>query len=157
MGVDLRQVVAGILTITMFVMLGNMIKRDHFDSVEVSYFFNHHSFLFHSQTHTVSFVDSFSFCVCESCLNNPYCVFFFFFIKCFQFIWICFSLHFKVCYFIYLFIFYGICLQLRLRSRQKCKSNKTHFLSCCFLWNQFIFYVEIDRVICLTSVCLMRK
>ncbi|KAI4326215.1 hypothetical protein MLD38_031552 [Melastoma candidum] len=33
MGVDLRQVVAGILTITMFVMLGNMIKRDHFDSV----------------------------------------------------------------------------------------------------------------------------
>ncbi|XP_030971386.1 protein MANNAN SYNTHESIS-RELATED 1-like [Quercus lobata] len=34
MGVDLRQVVAGILTITMFVMLGNMIKRDHFDSVE---------------------------------------------------------------------------------------------------------------------------
>lgn len=36
MGVDLRQVVAGILTLTMFVMLGNMIKRDHFDSVEVS-------------------------------------------------------------------------------------------------------------------------
>ncbi|KAK3411182.1 hypothetical protein EUGRSUZ_J03159 [Eucalyptus grandis] len=34
MGVDLRQVVAGILTITMFVMLGQMIKRDHFDSVE---------------------------------------------------------------------------------------------------------------------------
>ncbi|KAH7515400.1 hypothetical protein FEM48_Zijuj10G0022500 [Ziziphus jujuba var. spinosa] len=33
MGVDLRQVVAGILTLTMFVMLGNMIKRDHFDSV----------------------------------------------------------------------------------------------------------------------------
>ncbi|OWM81910.1 hypothetical protein CDL15_Pgr007949 [Punica granatum] len=33
MGVDLRQVVAGILTITMFVMLGNMIKREHFDSV----------------------------------------------------------------------------------------------------------------------------
>ncbi|KAM6561881.1 hypothetical protein CsatB_021879 [Cannabis sativa] len=32
MGVDLRQVVAGILTLTMFVMLGNMIKRDHFDS-----------------------------------------------------------------------------------------------------------------------------
>lgn len=29
---DLRQVVAGILTLTMFVMLGNMIKRDHFDS-----------------------------------------------------------------------------------------------------------------------------
>jgi hypothetical protein len=34
MGFDLRQVVAGILTLTMFVMLGNMIKRDHFDSVE---------------------------------------------------------------------------------------------------------------------------
>ncbi|KAK7255043.1 hypothetical protein RIF29_28445 [Crotalaria pallida] len=33
MGVDLRQVVAGILTITMFVMLIHMIKRDHFDSV----------------------------------------------------------------------------------------------------------------------------
>ncbi|KAJ7952036.1 O-fucosyltransferase family protein [Quillaja saponaria] len=32
MAVDLRQVVAGILTLTMFVMLGNMIKRDHFDS-----------------------------------------------------------------------------------------------------------------------------
>lgn len=36
MGVDLRQVVAGILTLTMFVMLGNMIKRDHFDSITVS-------------------------------------------------------------------------------------------------------------------------
>lgn len=36
MGVDLRQVVAGILTVTMFVMLGHMIKRDHFDYVEVS-------------------------------------------------------------------------------------------------------------------------
>ncbi|KAJ1409989.1 Pre-ATP-grasp domain superfamily [Sesbania bispinosa] len=34
MGVDLRQVVAGILTITMFVMLIHMIKRDHFDSVD---------------------------------------------------------------------------------------------------------------------------
>lgn len=34
MGFDLKQVVAGILTLTMFVMLGNMIKRDHFDSVE---------------------------------------------------------------------------------------------------------------------------
>ncbi|KAK8487396.1 hypothetical protein V6N13_093139 [Hibiscus sabdariffa] len=32
MGFDLRQVVAGILTLTMFVMLGQMIKRDHFDS-----------------------------------------------------------------------------------------------------------------------------
>lgn len=34
MGVDLRQVLAGILTLTMFVMLGHMIKRDHFDSVQ---------------------------------------------------------------------------------------------------------------------------
>ncbi|KAJ1429226.1 GDP-fucose protein O-fucosyltransferase [Sesbania bispinosa] len=34
MGVDLRQVVAGILTVTMFVMLIHMIKRDHFDSVD---------------------------------------------------------------------------------------------------------------------------
>ncbi|KAK7262035.1 hypothetical protein RIF29_28363 [Crotalaria pallida] len=31
MGVDLRQVVAGVLTVTMFVMLAHMIKRDHFD------------------------------------------------------------------------------------------------------------------------------
>ncbi|RDX60546.1 hypothetical protein CR513_61302 [Mucuna pruriens] len=34
MGMDLRQVVAGVLTLTMFVMLGNMIKRDHFDSLQ---------------------------------------------------------------------------------------------------------------------------
>ncbi|TKY64679.1 GDP-fucose protein O-fucosyltransferase [Spatholobus suberectus] len=34
MGVDLRQVVAGVLTLTMFVMLMHMIKRDHFDAVE---------------------------------------------------------------------------------------------------------------------------
>ncbi|KAE8699338.1 exocyst subunit EXO70 family protein [Hibiscus syriacus] len=33
MGVDLRQVVAAVLTLTMFVMLGQMIKRDHFDSL----------------------------------------------------------------------------------------------------------------------------
>lgn len=32
MGLDLRQVVAGILTMTMFVMLGNMIKQEHFNS-----------------------------------------------------------------------------------------------------------------------------
>ncbi|EYU21223.1 hypothetical protein ABFS83_09G126300 [Erythranthe nasuta] len=32
MAVDPRQVLAGVLTMTMFVMLGNMIKRDHFDS-----------------------------------------------------------------------------------------------------------------------------
>ncbi|PON53203.1 GDP-fucose protein O-fucosyltransferase [Parasponia andersonii] len=37
MGVDLRQVVAGILTLTMFVMLGNMIKRDHFDSAQEAF------------------------------------------------------------------------------------------------------------------------
>ncbi|CAL9102803.1 unnamed protein product [Musa textilis] len=36
MAVDPRQVVAGFLTIAMFAMLGNMIKRDHFDSVEAS-------------------------------------------------------------------------------------------------------------------------
>lgn len=36
MGFDLKQVVAAVLTVTMFVMLGNMIKRDHFDSVDVS-------------------------------------------------------------------------------------------------------------------------
>ncbi|KAK3206457.1 hypothetical protein Dsin_020503 [Dipteronia sinensis] len=30
MGVDLRQLVAGVLTLTMFVMLGNMIKTDHY-------------------------------------------------------------------------------------------------------------------------------
>jgi len=35
MGFDLRQIVAGILTLTMFVMLIHMIKRDHFDSVQV--------------------------------------------------------------------------------------------------------------------------
>lgn len=30
MAVDPRQIVAGVLTVTMFVMLGNMITRDHF-------------------------------------------------------------------------------------------------------------------------------
>ncbi|XP_010461997.1 PREDICTED: uncharacterized protein LOC104742678 [Camelina sativa] len=34
MGVDLRQVVAGILTITMFVMLGQMLHRDYFDALQ---------------------------------------------------------------------------------------------------------------------------
>lgn len=34
MGVDLRQVIAGILTLTMFVMLGDMIKRDYIDTVD---------------------------------------------------------------------------------------------------------------------------
>ncbi|GKA26955.1 hypothetical protein Tco_0713123 [Tanacetum coccineum] len=32
MGIDPRQIVAGILTVTMFLMLGNMIKRQHFDA-----------------------------------------------------------------------------------------------------------------------------
>lgn len=32
---DPRQMVAGVLTVTMFVMLGNMIKNDHFDSLPV--------------------------------------------------------------------------------------------------------------------------
>lgn len=36
MGVDLRQVVAGILTITMFIMLGQMLHRDYYDSLQVS-------------------------------------------------------------------------------------------------------------------------
>jgi len=36
MAVDPRQVFAGFLTVTMFVMLGNMVKRDHFDSVEAN-------------------------------------------------------------------------------------------------------------------------
>lgn len=31
MAVDPRQILAGVLTVTMFVMLGDMIKRDHFD------------------------------------------------------------------------------------------------------------------------------
>uniref|UniRef100_A0A1J3HTE8 O-fucosyltransferase family protein n=1 Tax=Noccaea caerulescens TaxID=107243 RepID=A0A1J3HTE8_NOCCA len=34
MGLDLRQVVAGILTITMFVMLGQMLHRDYFDAAQ---------------------------------------------------------------------------------------------------------------------------
>ncbi|EOA30655.1 hypothetical protein CARUB_v10013792mg [Capsella rubella] len=34
MGFDLRQVVAGILTITMFVMLGQMLHRDYYDSLQ---------------------------------------------------------------------------------------------------------------------------
>lgn len=35
MAIDPRQVLAGVLTVTMFVMLGHMIKREHFDSVQV--------------------------------------------------------------------------------------------------------------------------
>ncbi|KAK4269574.1 hypothetical protein QN277_022713 [Acacia crassicarpa] len=34
MGADLKQVVAAVLTLAMFVMLANMIKRDHFDAEE---------------------------------------------------------------------------------------------------------------------------
>ncbi|KAG6522512.1 hypothetical protein ZIOFF_019652 [Zingiber officinale] len=36
MAMDARQVLAGFLTMAMFAMLGNMIKRDHFDSVTVT-------------------------------------------------------------------------------------------------------------------------
>ncbi|XP_078165462.1 protein MANNAN SYNTHESIS-RELATED 1-like [Carex rostrata] len=36
MAVDPRQLLAGFLTISMFVMVGNMIKRDHFDTFEVA-------------------------------------------------------------------------------------------------------------------------
>ncbi|XP_071741995.1 protein MANNAN SYNTHESIS-RELATED 1-like [Rutidosis leptorrhynchoides] len=32
MGIDPRQIVAGVLTVTMFLMLGNMVKRQHFDA-----------------------------------------------------------------------------------------------------------------------------
>ncbi|XP_072974262.1 protein MANNAN SYNTHESIS-RELATED 1-like [Typha angustifolia] len=32
---DLRQVFAGFLTVSMFLMLGNMIKKDHFDAIQV--------------------------------------------------------------------------------------------------------------------------
>jgi hypothetical protein len=39
MAVDPRQVVAGFLTLSMFVMLGNMIKHDHFSPVTEVYFF----------------------------------------------------------------------------------------------------------------------
>lgn len=39
MAVDPRQVIAGVLTVTMFVMLGNMIKRDHFGSIQVCTFY----------------------------------------------------------------------------------------------------------------------
>jgi hypothetical protein len=37
MAVDPRQLLAGFLTISMFVMVGNMIKRDHFHTIEVLY------------------------------------------------------------------------------------------------------------------------
>ncbi|XP_023758957.1 protein MANNAN SYNTHESIS-RELATED 2 [Lactuca sativa] len=40
MGIDPRQIVAGVLTVTMFLMLGNMIKRDHFDA-PISHHVNH--------------------------------------------------------------------------------------------------------------------
>ncbi|KAK6942037.1 GDP-fucose protein O-fucosyltransferase [Dillenia turbinata] len=36
MGLDVRQVVAALLTFSMFGMLGNMVKRDHFPEVELS-------------------------------------------------------------------------------------------------------------------------
>ncbi|KAJ0515037.1 putative GDP-fucose protein O-fucosyltransferase [Helianthus annuus] len=40
MGIDPRQIVAGVLTVTMFVMLGNMVKREHFDA-PISHHVNH--------------------------------------------------------------------------------------------------------------------
>lgn len=43
MGIDPRQIVAGVLTVTMFLMLGNMVKREHFDapiSHHVCFFFS---------------------------------------------------------------------------------------------------------------------
>ncbi|KAI3759828.1 hypothetical protein L6452_07919 [Arctium lappa] len=40
MAIDPRQIVAGVLTLTMFLMLGNMIKRDHFDA-PISHHVNH--------------------------------------------------------------------------------------------------------------------
>ena len=59
MGLDMKQVVAAVLTLTMFVMLANMIKRDHFDPevifshilliypfVDFSYFAFYYSFSF---------------------------------------------------------------------------------------------------------------
>ncbi|KAI4335338.1 hypothetical protein L6164_013992 [Bauhinia variegata] len=36
MTMDLRQAFAGLLTLSMFMMLGNMIKKDHFDSTDVN-------------------------------------------------------------------------------------------------------------------------
>ncbi|KAJ4896653.1 O-fucosyltransferase family protein [Raphanus sativus] len=47
MGVDLRQVVAGILTITMFVMLGQMLHRDYFDAVQEKVEGDAHDIEFH--------------------------------------------------------------------------------------------------------------
>ncbi|CAI9286213.1 unnamed protein product [Lactuca saligna] len=40
MGIDPRQIVAGVLTVTMFLMLGNMVKRQHFDA-PISHHVNH--------------------------------------------------------------------------------------------------------------------
>ncbi|KAI4344482.1 hypothetical protein L6164_011703 [Bauhinia variegata] len=36
MVMDLRQAFAGLLTLSMFMMLGNMVKKDHFDSLDVN-------------------------------------------------------------------------------------------------------------------------
>nr|VDD61019.1 unnamed protein product [Brassica oleracea] len=47
MGVDLRQIVAGILTITMFVMLGQMLHRDYFDAVQEKVEGDAHDIEFH--------------------------------------------------------------------------------------------------------------
>ncbi|CAN7104923.1 unnamed protein product [Brassica rapa subsp. narinosa] len=47
MGVDLRQIVAAILTITMFVMLGQMLHRDYFDAVQEKVEGDAHDIEFH--------------------------------------------------------------------------------------------------------------
>lgn len=41
MGIDPRQIVAGVLTVTMFLMLGNMVKREHFDAPISHHHVNH--------------------------------------------------------------------------------------------------------------------
>lgn len=71
MGFDLRQVVAGILTLTMFVMLIHMIKRDHFDSVQVRPIFH-----FYPKFQFFTFFLSFLY---ESLKGFSYFIFFFFF------------------------------------------------------------------------------
>lgn len=48
MAVDLRQVMGGILTFSMFIMLGNMVKKDHIDPFLVSFFSKIYYFIFNS-------------------------------------------------------------------------------------------------------------
>lgn len=58
---DLRQVVASLLTFSMFMMLGNMIKRDHFDSIEVSFSL---FFFFMITLNTCKYIPKILFFVC---------------------------------------------------------------------------------------------